>query len=149
MTSQTTNDDNMAALARGGKNYYYRESKLITSHSDSDSEDAYEVPPEFDSNSTDSDSDKTSTNSRANDVRSKSFVEDSLPGDNTAMLAKPYGSPARKSDSDGNLKRHLLQHGGKGKQMAMVQPTVHQPEVPKHAAITRLPDGRVDLGKVL
>ena len=144
MTSQTNN--NMAAPARGGKNYYYRESKLITSHSDSDSEDAYEVPPEFDSDSTDSDSDKTSANSRTSDVRSKSFVEDSLPNDNTAMLSKPY-PPARKSDSDSNLKGHLLQHGDKGKQTAMVQPTVHQPEIPKHA-LTRLADGRVNLGKV-
>ena len=146
MTSQT---NNMAAPASGRKNYYYRESKLITSHSDSDSEDAYEVPPEFDvSDSTDSDSDKTPANSRANDVRStKSFIEDSLPNENTAMLLKPY-PPARKSDSDSNLKSHLLQHDGKGKQTAMVQPTVHQPEIPKHAQ-TRLADGRVNLGKVL
>ena len=47
----------MAAPATSSENkYYYRESKLLTSQSDSDSEDTYEVPPDLDSDSVDTDS---------------------------------------------------------------------------------------------
>lgn len=142
MTSRT---NNMAAPAHENK-YYYRESKLIASHSDSDSEDAYDVPPELDSDSADSDSDQTlPANMHCTNVRNKkSYIDDSLPSHSTAMLSKP----ARKSDSDSNLKSHLLQQDYKSKQTAMVQPTVQQPAIPKHGQ-TRSADGRVNVGKVL
>ena len=145
----------MAAPARSqNSQYYYRESKLITSQSDSDSESAYEVPPELDSDSADSDSEARSdeqgivVNSRSTSVpNTKSFVEDSLPNNSfSGMLPRPH-PPARKSDSDGNLKAHLIQHDYKNKQTAMVEP-IQQPEIPKHAQ-TRLADGRINLGKVL
>ena len=142
----------MAAPAHGKNTYYYRESKLITSQSDSDSESAYEVPPEFDSDSADSDCEphgdeqRVAVNSRPTSVpNTKSFVDDSLPNNSFfGMLPRPH-APARKSDSDGNLKAHLIQH--KNKQTAIVEP-VQQPEIPKHAQ-TRPADGRVNLGKVL
>lgn len=149
MTSQTHNDNNMAAIAPGGNQYYYRESKLINSHSDSDSEDAYEVPPELDSDSTDSDTDGAlPTNSGSTNIvrNTQSYIEDSLPGHCRGMLATPF-SPARKSESDSNLKGYLIQDQHKGKQTAMVQP-VQQPEIPKHSQ-TRQVDGRINLGKVL
>lgn len=134
--------------------YYYRESKLITSQSDSDSESAYDVPPELDTDSADSDSEPRSdeqgtvVNSRSTSVpNTKSFVDDSLPNSAfSGMLSRPH-PPARKSDSDGNLKAHLVQHDYKNKQTAMVEP-IQQPEIPKHAQ-TRLADGRINLGKVL
>ena len=145
----------MAAPAFSQNSYYYRESKLITSHSDSDSESAYEVPPEFDSDSADSDSETCSDEQRVavNSSRStsvpntKAFVDDSLPNNSLSeMLSRPH-PPARKSDSDGNIKAHLIQHDYKNKQTALVEP-VQQPEIPKHAQ-TRSADGRVNLGKVL
>ena len=139
----------MAAPARSqNSQYYYRESKLITSQSDSDSESAYEVPPELDSDSADSepcsDEQGVVVNSRPTSVpNTKSFVDDSLPNNSfSGILPRPH-PPARKSDSDGNLKAHLIQH----KQTAMVEP-MQQPEIPKHAQ-TRLADGRINLGKVL
>ena len=130
---------NMAAVADDGSKYCYRESKLITSHSDSDSEDAYEVPPELDSNSSDSDIDERSARSSSN---ARLFVDDSLPPSHSCTK---HSAP-RKSDSDSNLKSHLLQQQH-NKKMARVQP-LQQPQVPQHAQ-TRSADGRVNLGKVL
>lgn len=143
----------MAAPPSGGNRYYYRESKLVTTDSDSE-EDAYEVPPELDSDSGDSEGDSDAvdqavpTNSRARSVPdTKAYVDDSLPSNSSVlMLSKPY-TPARKSDSDGNIKRHLIEQDYKSKQTAMVQP-VRQPEVPRHTQ-TRPADGRVNIGKVL
>ena len=142
--------DPASGEASRGKNYYYRESKLITSNSDSES-DAYEVPPDLDSDSADSDCDPNSDRQGANSLstsvpNTKSFVDDSLPNNSlSGALLRPH-APARKSDSDGSLKAHLV-HEYKDKQMAMVQP-MQQPHVPKHAQARQV-EGRVNLGKIL
>ena len=147
----SSRENDMAAPVCSSR-HYYRESKLI--QSDSDSESAYEVPPELDSDSTDSDSEPRGdehgiiANSRSTSVpNTKSFIEDSLPNSSfSGMLPRPH-PPAHKSDSDGNLKAHLVQHNHKNRKTAMVEP-IQQPEIPKHAQ-TRLADGRINLGKVL
>jgi len=138
----------MAAPAASGENrYYYRESKLIVSHSDSDSEDAYEVPPDLDSDSLDSDSDEARSPRSTSVPNAQLFADDSLPSNVSLVTSRPY-PPARKSDSDSNLKSHLLHTDNiKAKQTAMVQP-VQQPEIPRHTQ-TRTVNRKVNLAKIL
>ena len=145
-------DSASGGACSGKNNFYYRESKLITSNSDSDSDD-YQVPPELESDSEDSDCDSNSDQQRASShsisvPNTKSFVDDSLPHNSfPPELLRPH-APARKtkSDSDGNLKAHLVSDD-KDKQTAIVQP-IQQPHIPKHAQARQV-DGRVNLGKIL
>lgn len=133
----------MAALPATSENkYYYRESKLITSQSDSDS-DPYDLPPDVDSDSTDSadSAPVVSPRSSASDI--KSFADDSLP--NNSLSTQRACPPARSNNPTGNSKscdRHS-KHAA-----AVLHPASQKPEIPKHGQ-TRTTDGRVNLAKVL